>query len=457
MTSEADVTGYGGAAGGGKSDLLNGVAHTRHTRALILRRKGVDADYLYERGCELAPERAHKNSVKREIRHAGRVTVYGGMKDVDSWKSHRGKPWDFLGFDEGEEFLETQFRALMGWNRTTIKKQRVRAIIAFNPPTTPEGYWIIDYFGPWLDPQHSNPAKPGELRWFVTIDGKDTEVASADAFDHNGEMLFPRSRTFIPSFVEDNPHLMATNYVSALNALPEPLRSQLRHGDFSVGLDDDIYQVCPTAWVKAAQDRWTEDGGRDCPMSAVGVDPARGGRDETILARRRGDWYDELMDYPGGATPDGPTVAGIVVAAVRDGAPIAVDVIGIGSSVYDHLKHIPGTVAVNNSSGATGCDKSGMLKFFNLRTEQAWRFREALDPANNRAVALPKDRKLLADLTALRFSHEGRTLKIESKDSVVRRLGRSPDRGDAVIMALPDYPSAATMHGAFVARTQIFT
>jgi hypothetical protein len=31
-------------------------------------------------------------------------------------------------------------------------------------------------WAPWLDPQHPNPAKPGELRWFTNVDGKDTEV-----------------------------------------------------------------------------------------------------------------------------------------------------------------------------------------------------------------------------------------------------------------------------------------
>src|SRR3990167_9325854 len=37
--SDADVIGYGGAAGGGKTDLLMGFAGTRHTRAIIFRRE----------------------------------------------------------------------------------------------------------------------------------------------------------------------------------------------------------------------------------------------------------------------------------------------------------------------------------------------------------------------------------------------------------------------------------
>jgi hypothetical protein len=37
--SPADILGYGGAAGGGKSDLLLGLAITRHERSLLLRRE----------------------------------------------------------------------------------------------------------------------------------------------------------------------------------------------------------------------------------------------------------------------------------------------------------------------------------------------------------------------------------------------------------------------------------
>src|SRR5579871_6161671 len=37
--SEADVLFYGGQAGGGKTDLLLGVAHTSHHRSIIFRRE----------------------------------------------------------------------------------------------------------------------------------------------------------------------------------------------------------------------------------------------------------------------------------------------------------------------------------------------------------------------------------------------------------------------------------
>ena len=53
---------------------------------------------------------------------------------------------------------------------------------------TAEGAWVISYWGPWLDPGHPNPAKPGELRWFTTIDGKDVECSGPEPVIVNGNV-----------------------------------------------------------------------------------------------------------------------------------------------------------------------------------------------------------------------------------------------------------------------------
>ena len=77
---------------------------------------------------------------------------------------------------EGTDFLESQYRFIIGWNRSTSPEQRCRVIVASNPPTTAEGLWVVKYWAPWLDRTHPNPAKPGELRWFTTVNGEDQEV-----------------------------------------------------------------------------------------------------------------------------------------------------------------------------------------------------------------------------------------------------------------------------------------
>lgn len=443
--STADVIGYGGAAGGGKTDLACGKALTQHQKVLVLRREATQLTGIIDRFTELLGSRNGYNGAERIWRRPGLQIEFGSTPNPDDWNKYQGRPHDLLVFDEAANFLEGQVRALLGWLRSVDPAQRCQALMTFNPPTSAEGRWVIEFFAPWLDPKHPKPAAPGELRWFAMLDGEEVEVASGDAFEHGGDLIKPMSRTFIPSRISDNPYLMGTGYMATLQALPEPLRSQMLRGDFQAGIEDDAFQVIPTAWVEAAQARWVRPLKLEA-MDSMGVDVARGGKDNTVIARRHGMWFDEALTYPGTATPDGPKVAGLAIAALRDSAPIHIDVIGVGASPYDFLREArQQVVGVNVSEKAVGTDTSGRLRFANLRSELWWRMREALDPANNRGTALPPDKRLLADLCAPTWSLTGATIYVESREDIIARIGRSPDWASAYILALIDTPKRRTL------------
>jgi hypothetical protein len=448
--SQADIIGYGGAAGGGKTDLACGKALTSHRKVGIFRLNGTELTGVLDRITELLGGRNGYNG-KDNIWRTRRVdgvpiqVEFGSFPNPDDEKKYQGRPHDLLVFDEAANMRESAVRFLLGWLRTTVPGQKCQALLTFNPPTTAEGRWIIQFFAPWLDKKHPNPAEPGELRYFATVDGKDVEVDSGDPFTHNGEVITPLSRTFIPSRISDNPYLMGTGYMAQLQSLPEPLRSQMLYGDFQAGMEDDPWQVVPTAWAEAAMARWTRPD-KLAPMDSLGVDVARGGKDNTILARRHGMWFDEALAYPGTATPDGPTIAGLVVSALRDRAPIHIDVIGVGSSPYDFLNEMGQQVlGVNVAESALGLDKSGRLRFKNQRSELWWRMREALDPANNTGIALPPDQRLLADLCAPTWKLVGQTVAVASREEILDKIGRSPDYASAYCLALMDTPKRSIM------------
>jgi len=341
-------------------------------------------------------------------------------------------------FDEIPDFLEDQFRFLIAWNRSTIPGQRCRVVCAGNPPTYAEGEWVINYWAPWLSEEHPNPAKPGELRYFVTLDGKDVEVETGALVHYKDEVIQPLSRTFIPSRIADNPYLKNTGYEAVLQGLPEPLRSQLLFGDFMKKLPDRPQQVIPTEWVKAAQRRWRDREEPTGPLTAVGLDPSRGGNDATEISRAKGTYYLQLLSYPGAGVPDGPACAALAVEALGEelDTPVNVDVIGIGSSVYDILRALDLNVtAINFSSGSDGTDKSGKLTFRNVRAAAYWQLREALDPETGDDLALPPGDELVADLVAPTWSMSVRGIQVESKKDLRKRLKRSPGKGDAILLA----------------------
>lgn len=447
-TSTADIIGFGGAAGGGKTDLACGKALTQHRKVGIFRVNGTELTGVLDRLTELIGDRNGYNGKDGiwRIKRADGVPLQielGSFPNLGDEKKYQGRPHDLLVFDEAANMREQQVRFLLGWLRTTTPGQRCQALLTFNPPTSAEGRWIIEFFAPWLDSKHPNPAQPGELRYFATLDGKNVEVDSGDPFEHKGEVIRPLSRTFIPSRVSDNPYLMGTGYMDTLQALPEPLRSQMLRGDFQAGIEDDPWQVIPTAWLEAAQARWKMPD-KLAPMDSMGVDVAMGGKDNTIIARRHGMWFNVPIVHPGKDCVDGPTVAGFCLGASRDGAPMHLDLFGVGAQPYGHLMQLNQPVyGINVGDPAHGVDASGRLQFFNLRSMLWWRMREALDPAANTGIALPPDKRLTADLLAPKWRPQGRAIKVEGRDEIVKRIGRSPDWGSAYLLALMDTPKLA--------------
>lgn len=454
--SLADEMFYGGQAGGGKTDLLLGLAGTQHWNSVIFRRVFPMLRSVIERSREVynTANASHSKDSYNESLHiwrlaSGRIVEFGALQYEKNKVDWKGRPHDLYGWDELPEFTESQYRFVNGWLRSTRTGQRCRVVATGNPPVTAEGEWVIKYWAPWLDTQHANPAKAGELRWFTVLDGKDVEVESGDPFDFKGELITPKSRTFIPAGLDDNPYLRDSGYRATLMALPEPLRSQLLKGDFSIGIDDDPWQVIPTSWVIAAQERWVNSARPNVQMRSCGVDVARGGRDKTVIAPLYGAFFDELITHPGETTPDGATVARYVTDEVKDKTPIYIDVIGYGASAYDHLKALPNVdvTPVNNSASVSGTDKSGRYEFANVRAFSYWKLREALDPASGENICLPPGREVRIDLCAPRFLTRGGKIVIEPKEDIIQRTGHSPDIGDALALA---WYGAAKPRGDFI-------
>lgn len=435
VLSPARILLYGGMAGGGKSSLLCGVASTMHRHALICRRQAVDLDGLRDEMDRLVG-RDRRSGQPPCYEIEGRSIQLGSMKEPEDWAKYQGKARDFLGFDEAPHFTRDQITSLIAWNRSTDPDQRCRVILAGNPPMDADGYWLIEMFAPWLDDTHPHPAAPGEVRYYGHRGGREVEFPGADPEWIDGERVVPMSRSFIPARVDDNPYLRDTGYIDTLDALPDALRSMLRYGRFSTAQDDHPQQIIPSAWVRAAQERWSPQppGG----MDTMGVDVARGGQANTVVACRHGTWFAPLVVVPGTQTPDGPSAAAICLMHQRDGATISVDVIGAGGSCYDHLVQAGvDVIPINVSVPSREVAKNGVLKLANLRAQLLWRMREALDPASKPPISLPPDPALAAELTSVRWNLTSRGILAESKDDIIHRLHRSTDRADAVVMALP--------------------
>ena len=461
LKSKADEMFFGGEPGGGKSHLLIGAAVTEHTKSIIFRREFSQIKGLEDAAEDILKTRVGYNAALHIWKlPTGGTMEFGSVPFDKDKKRYQGRAHDLKGFDEITHFTRAQYKYLTLWLRSADPKQRTRIIATGNPPDSPEGLWVIEHWAPWLDPTYHDPAMPGELRWAVPLEeGSEKEIFfrtldeardhvmqfKKPPVDHNGKFLPPRSRTFIPGKLEENPDYVRTGYQGVL-AYATGALSGLASGDFESGLKDDPWQVIPTAWIIAAQERWTPRPPQGIPMVAIGVDVAQGGTAETVLAPRHDYWYAPLIVTPGSDTPNPSDVAALVVRHRRDMAAVVVDCDGgYGGGVVELLgQNNIGAVKYKGSGGGVGRTKDRTHGFQNKRAEAWWRFREALDPdqPGGSPIALPDDPAIRADLSAPRYSITPRGILIEDKKDIVKRIGRSPDKGDAIVMAWSEGNSA---------------
>lgn len=441
----ADILGFGGNPGGGKTGLEIGLALNEHHRTLMVRKKFTDLEGIMDTAKKLVGSSKGfvGGSRPKYKKPDGGVIHFAGIAADGGIGGHQGTDHDLINIDEAAQFTEDEIRILLGWLRTDREGQRCRVVMGSNPPLDTTGDWMVKFFGPWLDETHHNPAVDGELRYFkVNEDGKDVECDPDDFVMVDGVKVYPQSRSFIHSKFTDNPYYDAEEYAKTLSALPPEVREILRTGNFMLAREDPAWQCIPTAWVQRAMKNRNPKPPNGVPMCAIGVDVAGGGADDVALAPRWDGWFGELIVKPGRDFKYGKGIAGLVITERRDQAKIIIDMGGgYGSLPYDQLKENGVELCPYN-----GAEKSvrrttdNKLKFTNKRSEAYWRLREALDPEQpgGSHISLPDDRELLSDLTSPMYEVGPNGIKLEPKVALVKRLGRSPNRGDAVVMSWYD-------------------
>jgi hypothetical protein len=166
-------------------------------------------------------------------------------------------------------------------------------------------------------------------------------------------------------------------------------------------------------------------------QTRLGVDVSRGGVDRTIFAKRKGLKAYPLEEYP--STLTGPDIAGKIAFRVQEEniERVFVDNTGgYGASAIDSLGMFPNldvTPVVYNK-------KAHDKRYFNLRTEMYVRMRDWV----KRGGQLPNDKALAEELMMPKLIFHGGVFRLEEKEQIKARLGRSPDRADAFAQTFAD-------------------
>jgi len=189
--------------------------------------------------------------------------------------------------------------------------------------------------------------------------------------------------------------------------------------------------------VEEAIARWNATEA-DGPLE-LGVDVARFGDDDSVIIARRGKKAFRPVAVHG---QDTTQIAGLSLKIARglrtpdERVKVKVDVIGVGAGVADQLRNnelatFLDVVDVNVAESATDDE------YANLRA-QIW---FATDDWFKDGGAIPDEKGLKGELIAptYKFDSRGRQV-VEPKESMKRRLKRSPDKADALGLSIYSPP-----------------
>ncbi len=155
-----------------------GLAFTAHRRSLILRRRYVNLDALMDRRRRSNGGAAGFNGSPppRLLTGDNRLIVFGANQHPGDEQNLPGPAVRLKVFDEATQFLESQ-AASHRWLRSTEEGHACAPYWRPTPRSMPTGIGSSACSRPGSTSPIQNPAKHGELRWFVTApDGADLEV-----------------------------------------------------------------------------------------------------------------------------------------------------------------------------------------------------------------------------------------------------------------------------------------
>lgn len=430
----------------------------------------------------------------RKGKLAGRITVAG----YPQWKIHDG-PDGLVGYGrKPSDYTDSAFQGIHategvlivvdeanGVSRNlfeqidTIAANEGSRVLLLGNPTDPSSYF-------------AEACRPGSKYNVIRVDGLRTPLMTADSIvgklplmqalmegegiPYSTEVVPPilRKALLSPSMVEGwlqdwcglDPAAVATlTRPEAQVAVTSAARgsaaftSRVRAEFPAI----DTNAVIPLHWVEQAMVRWEDwkagDPACGIPPEAetpgrrvLGVDVAREGQDKTAVAVRQGLVVQKVLSWHKEDTMQ--TVARVRPLLDHPQAQAVVDTIGVGAGVFDRLRQlanaqrgddgqlvpqeIQGSVVqfiASEQSGRT--DRTGKFRFRNDRMAAWWNLRELLDPSRGSRVCLPRSTDLLVQLSTPRWwiLDGSPTILVETKDELRKRLKRSPDEADAVVMA----------------------
>lgn len=199
--------------------------------------------------------------------------------------------------------------------------------------------------------------------------------------------------------------------------------------------DDALDSIIPFSWFEAAIQRYTENTEYWESLATPfynrhGLDVADGG-DDHATSTWTGPVARNAIAYPTkGDMFDVSRAAQIGIKLTEDGGHCVVDNTGVGAGALAEMAGKTRATGMRFGESAGEPDLYG-----NLKAEGFWKLREAF--RRKEIAVMPFDgwKEVARELAAICYIDTGKKIMIEPKKETKKKLGKSPDRADAFMMA----------------------
>jgi phage terminase large subunit len=351
----------------------------------------------------------------------GSRTHYGGLGDKpDDWEKWMSGEYGWIAIDQAEQFTALEFEMLA----TRLRLRLPGILYFFLLSCNPNVGWIKERF------------------------------IESNLEDH----------IFIPSLPTDNLANLPKDYIARMRKVLTPqLQKALLEGDWeAIGEPDNVFAYLE---VQRAAERQVEP---SQPVE-IGVDVARSGDDESVIALREGL---RVQIHSQARGHDTMKTAGEVWRCCQDKVVpywgpklkeirIKVDADGLGAGVVDRLKEqrlekeaqytYQALETVGPKEREDLHQTGHRLRIKIIEIHGSGKAKEPAKYKNQRAeihfgalellsdLDLPKDREVQTQLMSLKYKvNSAGQIQIVPKDEIKKKLGRSPDVAEAIIYALAD-------------------
>lgn len=398
--SRAKYVLFGGAMGGGKSWFLcaeaikQAMKYTGNRLVIVRKELSVLRRTTLVTFLSICPKEIIRNfnqtSLEITFINGSTLTFIDANISKDPMlQKIKGLEIGWFGIDEANEvsvevysLLKTRLR----WVLPNKKKPQYEGRLTSNP----EPCWLIPTF------IQSNNSDEVYIQSLTT-----------DNYDKNSEYVINLKEAF-----KDNPNML----------------QKYLYADWS--LVDTINQLIPSEAIMKANPKVT-----GIKVTSMGVDVARYGDDNTVFTILKDGNVELIEIYPQTSIVEVATQTIQLIEEFEiDPEYVGIDSVGIGAGVVDMLKSQNySIIEIQGGAKPEEMDFEEAFKPYNLRSQMYYELRKDLI---NGEIGNITNERLKLELQAIKYEvYSDKTVKIASKDSIKKLLGRSPDIADSLVYA----------------------